>query len=83
MINFMDQESFLKSQQTATQICQQQNMKIHHCVQKSLPVEPIKRYTKPITKYFIQISINGVYKSTPIFPMHSIFFNRFSVIQPD
>jgi hypothetical protein len=83
MINFMDQESFLKSQHTATQIRQQQNMKVHRCVKKkSLPMEPIERYIKPITKYFVQISINGIYKSTPIFPMYSIFFNRFSVIQP-
>ena len=46
-------------------------------------MEPIKRYPKPIMKYFIQISINGIYKYTPIFPMYSIFFNGFSVIQPD
>jgi hypothetical protein len=34
MINFMDQESFLKSQNTATKIHQQQNMKLHRCSKK-------------------------------------------------
>jgi hypothetical protein len=47
MTNITDQGSFLKSQHTATQMCQQQNMKVHHCVQKSFPMEPIKRYIKP------------------------------------
>ena len=46
-------------------------------------MEPMERYTKPNMKYLIQISINGIYKSIPIFPMYSVFFNGLSVIQPD
>lgn len=66
MINIMDQEPFLKSQHTATQIFQQQNMKVHHCVQKSLPMEPIKRYIKPSQNISFKLALM-VYTNLPLY----------------
>jgi polynucleotide 5'-kinase involved in rRNA processing len=62
----MDQVPFLKSQHTATQICQQKNMKVHRCFKKSLPMENIKRYIKPSQIISFKLALM-VFKNLPLY----------------